>query len=102
MTARFYGGNDLASEKSVALKIAEAVEMVGVLPALVTRRECSASCAFGMAEPRWPTVGEDCGDLTAFPVAWQLVVDEREYEAWPTPAVFYGEVCRRAFRTAEQ
>ena len=34
---RLYGGNDLVSKKSVALKIAEAVELVGVLPALVTR-----------------------------------------------------------------
>ena len=34
---RLYGGSDLVSKKSVALKIAEAVELVGVLPALVTR-----------------------------------------------------------------
>lgn len=34
---RLYGRNDLVSKKSVALKIAEAVELVGVLPALVTR-----------------------------------------------------------------
>lgn len=34
---RLYGGSNLVSKKSVALKIAEAVELVGVLPALVTR-----------------------------------------------------------------
>lgn len=34
---RLYGGDDLVSKRSVALKIAEAMELVGVLPALVTR-----------------------------------------------------------------
>ncbi|MGB8862402.1 MAG: hypothetical protein WCC60_24315, partial [Ilumatobacteraceae bacterium] len=34
---RLYTGNELVSKKSVAMKVADEVELVGVLPALVTR-----------------------------------------------------------------